>query len=108
MFSDEKMRKLIADDEEPIKTFIDSVKDLYETHKVSTILVMGAIGEYFHQATEVIGMKNNSPAQLTDKAKSIALDSKVSINDKKIVSFNNEERRYVPNYHLFGEGKAKD
>lgn len=69
MIRDELMQKVVHTDEEPIIPFIDRVRDLYEKAGVSTILVAGSSGSYFHQADTVIQMKEYVPYDITDRAK---------------------------------------
>jgi predicted ABC-class ATPase len=72
MVRDEKMRRLVADEDEPITPFLYRVAGLYRHQGVSTILVMGGVGDYLAYATEVIGMKNFLPFCLTAKAREVA------------------------------------
>ncbi len=72
MIRDEKMSALIAKEDEPITPFIDCVEDIYARGGVSTILVIGGVGDYFQHAHCVIGMKNYLPSDLTAKARAIA------------------------------------
>ncbi|MGK7930938.1 MAG: ABC-ATPase domain-containing protein [Microcystaceae cyanobacterium] len=72
MIRDQRMQQLIAKEKEPITPFIDKIRQLYEEHGVSTILVMGGSGDYFEVADQVIGMDNFQPVDLTNKAKEIA------------------------------------
>ncbi len=74
MIRDEKMRRLIADEDEPITPFLFRVRQLFESCGVSTFLVMGGSGDYFSSADTVIGMKNFSPHDLSQTAKQIAFD----------------------------------
>lgn len=74
MIRDEKMRMLISERDEPITPFIDRVKGLYEHYSVSTILVMGGVGDYFPLADTVIALKNFKVEDVTQKAHQIAKD----------------------------------
>jgi predicted ABC-class ATPase len=74
MIRDRRMQQLIAKDKEPITPFIDKVKQLYTDYSVSTILVMGGSGDYFDVANTVIAMENFQPQDVTEAAKSIALE----------------------------------
>ena len=57
MVRDELMQRVVADSEEPITPFISRVRDLYEKLGISSILVAGSSGSYFHVADTVIQMK---------------------------------------------------
>ena len=53
MIRDARMQALVAADSEPITPFIDRVRELYQEHGVSTVLVMGGSGDYFQVADHV-------------------------------------------------------
>lgn len=72
MIRDRRMQRLIAKEQEPITPFIDKVRQLYENHGVSTILVMGGSGDYFDVADTVIAMDNFQPQEVTAPAQAIA------------------------------------
>ena len=56
MVRDELMQKVIHRDQEPITPFIERMRDLYELHGISTVLVAGSSGAYFETADTVIQM----------------------------------------------------
>ncbi|GBG24523.1 Hypothetical Protein FCC1311_007422 [Hondaea fermentalgiana] len=72
MIRDERMMELVSNDKEPIKPFISKVRALYDTHGVSTILVIGGAGDYFEVADTVVMMDSYKPFDVTTKAKAIA------------------------------------
>lgn len=69
MIRDELMQRVVSRDVEPIIPFIDRVRELYETWGISTILVAGSSGSYFHKADCVIQMNRYQPTEITDLAK---------------------------------------
>ena len=69
MIRDELMQRVIHRDMEPITPFLDRVGELYRHHGVSTILVAGSSGAYFHAADCVIQMDRYVPRDITDLAK---------------------------------------
>lgn len=69
MIRDELMQRVVSRDVEPIIPFIDRVNELYESWGISTILVAGSSGSYFHKADCVIQMNCYQPAEITDLAK---------------------------------------
>ena len=71
MIRDELMQKVICREEEPITPFIQRVKSLADSG-VSTILVVGSSGSYFHIADTIIQMKDYIPCDITAKAKEAA------------------------------------
>jgi predicted ABC-class ATPase len=72
MIRDRRMQALIAKDREPITPFIDKVQQLYQDHRVSTVLVMGGSGDYFDVADTVIAMDEFCPHNVTEQARTIA------------------------------------
>lgn len=72
MIRDARMQELVGKAKEPITPFIDKVRQLYEEHKVSTILVVGGSGDYFDVADRVIMMDEYRPLDVTAKAKEIS------------------------------------
>lgn len=72
MFRDKRMQELVATEDEPITTFVDRVRLLYEKFGISTILVMGGSGDYFDVADCVIQMKNFNPSDVTKEAREVA------------------------------------
>ena len=77
MIRDQKMQQLVRKDDEPITTFIDRVRQLYSNIGVSTILVLGGIGDYFEVADHVIQMNKYEPIDVTRQALKIAGSSQV-------------------------------
>lgn len=77
MIRDQKMQQLVRKEDEPITTFIDRVRQLYSDIGVSTILVLGGIGDYFEVADHVIQMNKYQPIDVTQQALKIAGSSSV-------------------------------
>ena len=69
MIRDELMQRVVSREVEPIIPFIDRVRELYEVWGISTILVAGSSGSYFHKADCVIQMNRYQPAEITELAK---------------------------------------
>lgn len=69
MIRDELMQRVIHRDSEPITPFIDRVRELYDKFGISTILVAGSCGSYFHKADCIIQMKQYQPLDITEAAK---------------------------------------
>ena len=69
MVRDELMQRVIHRDMEPITPFLDRVRELYENHGVSTILVAGSSGAYFHVADTILQMDRYVPKDITALAK---------------------------------------
>ncbi len=78
MIRDERMQKLVAKKNEPITAFVDRVRQLYEEHGISTVLVMGGSGDYFSVADCVIQLIEFVPQDVTQRAHAIAKESPTS------------------------------
>ena len=72
MIRDKLMQQVVAPEEEPIIPFIERVRSLYEDFGISSIIVAGSSGSYFHVADHIIQMKEYVPLDITKKAKEAA------------------------------------
>lgn len=72
MVRDARMQALVAKAHEPITPFVDRVRELWESHSVSTVLVMGGCGDYLDVADTVIEMRNFTPRDVTAEAHRVA------------------------------------
>lgn len=75
MNRDQKIKKLIKKEDEPITTYIDKVGQLFSEKSVSTILALGGVGDYFDVSDLVIKMKNYQPIDETNRAHEISNSS---------------------------------
>ena len=64
---DALMRELIAPDREPITPFVERVQPLVKVSGVSTIIVIGGVGDYLRVADTVVGMNAYRPEDLRDR-----------------------------------------
>ncbi len=74
MIRDELMQRVVHRKSEPITPFIDRVQELSKNRGISTILVAGSSGSYFHKADQIIQMDHYLPRDITDSAKKEAAD----------------------------------
>ena len=65
MVRDSFMQRVICREKEPITPFLERARDLYEKAGISTILVAGSSGAFFHIADTVIQMDNYHPVDIT-------------------------------------------
>lgn len=72
MIRDKLMQQVVSPEEEPITPFIERVRSLYEDFGISSIIIAGSSGSYFHVADTVIQMKEYVPHDITAKAKQAA------------------------------------
>ena len=68
MIRDELMQRVVSRDAEPITPFIDRIEELYKHYGISTILVAGSSGSYFHKADVILQMEQYIPRNITDFA----------------------------------------
>ena len=114
MVRDELMARVVAKDKEPITPFISRIRDLYEKAGVSTILVAGSSGAFFHVADTVIQMDRYVPLEITAAAKAAAsADSTAAAVSTATVyraaDFSLPEAVRIPNKNsaLLREGRVK-
>jgi len=69
MIRDERMRELVQ--KEPISPFIDLVRPLRRTLGVSTVVVVGGVGDYLDVADRVILMEDYEPSDATPRAREV-------------------------------------
>lgn len=72
MVRDRLMAQVITPGEEPITPFISRVRGMYEDLGVSSVIVAGSSGVFFHMADTIIQMKEYVPIDITQKAKEAA------------------------------------
>ena len=65
MVRDSFMQRVICREKEPITPFLERARDLYEKAGISTVLVAGSSGAFFHIADTVIQMDNYRPVDIT-------------------------------------------
>ena len=84
MIRDELMQRVVLRDQEPITPFIERIRELYERYGISSIIVAGSCGSYFHPADHIIQMDQYIPKDITTAAKDAAKDfPMVSLPEKK-------------------------
>lgn len=97
MIRDELMERVIAAKEEPIVPFIKRVDALYQEKGISTILVAGSCGAFFHVADHVIQMDKYLPKEITEQAKTIAKNYPLELdNDGRQMDFPKDRKVYLP------------
>lgn len=69
MIRDELMQRVIHRDMEPITPFIERIWELYDDYGISTVIVAGSSGAYFHVADTIIQMDRYVPKDITAYAK---------------------------------------
>jgi predicted ABC-class ATPase len=84
MIRDERMRELVR--KEPISPFIDLVRPLHRTLGVSTVVVVGGVGDYLDVADRVILMEDYEPSDATPQAREVTskFPPRAPVGDKDI------------------------
>ena len=95
MIRDERMRKLVAGEKEPITPFIDKVRQLYEQLGVSTVIVVGGSGDYFDVADRVLMMDEFHAVDVTSRAKEIAMETGCRQKETQSTAFGGITRRII-------------
>lgn len=71
MVRDAFMQQVIRREKEPITPFLERAEDLYKKAGISTILVAGSSGAFFHIADTIIQMDNYIPKDITASVKKL-------------------------------------
>ena len=97
MIRDELMEQVIAAKKEPIVPFIKRVGQLYQKKGISTILVVGSCGAFFHVADKVIQMDHYVPKEITNEAKEAAKAFPLAMETETgQIEFPDERYIYLP------------
>ena len=83
MVRDAFMQRVVSMDHEPITPFLARARDLYEKAGISTILVAGSSGAFFHIADTVIQMDQYVPLDITKKAKELCKEFPISEEESR-------------------------
>lgn len=92
MIRDELMQMVVSKDKETITPYIDRVRALYDFIGISTILVVGSSGEYFHQADTIIQLDEYNVYDITNNVRNIIQKCGCQCKEFK------KEKIIMPNY----------
>lgn len=107
MIRDRLMQEVVKSEEEPITPFIERVNGLYESKGISTILVAGSSGSYFHVADTIVQMKEYVPLDITEQAKKAAEQFAVFRTAQAEFPAYGEKRCPKPDRRLLSEERLK-
>ncbi len=93
MVRDELMQRVVHKEKEPIIPFIERARLLHEKFDVSTIMVAGSSGAYFHIADTILQMDEYEPIDITAMAKAEAEAFPYQIRTADDVSVQLESRK---------------
>lgn len=106
MVRDAFMQKVIRQEKEPITPFLSRARDLYEKAGISTVLVAGSSGAFFHIADTVIQMDSYRPLDITRETK--ALCSSYPISDVTPPAFRMPDSHRIMTKSSIGAPKRRD
>lgn len=92
MIRDELMERVVAAGAEPIVPFIKRVRGLYQHRGISTVLVAGSCGAFFHVADTILQMENYLPHEITEQAKKTAEDYPLNFDPEEEKEYPDTER----------------
>ena len=93
MVCDAFMQEVIAREKEPITPFLERAEDLYKKAGISTILVAGSSGAFFHIADTIIQMDSYHPVDISEKVQQLC--GKYPLNPVKAPEFNFPESHRI-------------
>ena len=79
MVRDSFMQRVICREKEPITPFLERARELYEKAGISTILVAGSSGAFFHIADTVVQMDNYHPVDITAATRELCKEYPLSV-----------------------------
>ena len=115
MVRDSFMQKVIAREKEPITPFLERAGDLCHKAGISTILVAGSSGAFFHIADTVIQMDNYMPVDITEKVRELCRD--YPLNENMAAGFKAPQSHRIMSKNMplngskkayYGHSKAQD
>ncbi len=98
MIRDELMQRVVNRNCEPITPFIDRVQEISQQYHISTILVAGSSGSYFHKADCIIQMDHYLPKDITEFAKKEADAFPIPNEPAPLASAPSLDRMVKPDY----------
>lgn len=93
MIRDELMQSVVSRESEPITPYIDRLRELYEVYGISSIIVAGSSGSYFHKADHIIQMRQYVPEEITKFAKMKAAEYPLKLGKAPVCEHPSFERK---------------
>ncbi len=106
MIRDRMMKELI--EKEPITPFTDRVNELYKTHGVSTILVVGGSGEYLSVANKIYMMEDYLIHDVSEKSKNICSSYNVSTVLPSSANWQQCRALYSDGFSSYPDGRGSE
>ena len=110
MVRDTFMQEIISREKEPITPFLERAQKLYTIAGISTLLVAGSSGAFFHIADTVIQMDSYHPVDISTKVR--ALCGKYPLTEQKAPAFSMPQSHRIlskklPGIRSHGRGAGK-
>ena len=106
MIRDRMMKELI--EKEPITPFTDRVNELYATHGVSTILVIGGSGEYLSVADKIYMMEDYLIHDVTEKSKNLCGFYGITAELPPTANWEQQRMLYSDHFSSYPEGSGTE
>lgn len=101
MVRDSLMQKVIGRSKEPITPFLERARDLYEKAGISTILVAGSSGAFFHIADTILQMDSYKALDITASVKELCKENPLPQNAASKFEVPNSHRiMTTPDFYL--------
>jgi predicted ABC-class ATPase len=109
MIRDAKMMQLVAPDKEPITPFVHVIRSLYDDKGISSVLVIGGVGDYFDVADNVVMLDCYKCLDVTERAKTIVVNARSAEGSSPIVSvaFGTIRSRHLVGPAFAANGKVR-
>lgn len=107
MIRDELMQRVVRAEVEPITPFTLRIRELYEKYGISTVLVAGSSGSYFHVADTVVQMNRYEPMEITALAKKEAEAFPLPVQSVKESARPDLARVFGPDRKFAAENRIK-
>ncbi len=107
MIRDELMQRVVHRNVEPITPFIERVRELYDDYGISTVLVAGSSGSYFHKADHILQMNRYEPMEITEMAKEEAEAFPMPVEDTPHAAKPDFDRVFRPDRKFGADGRVK-
>jgi predicted ABC-class ATPase len=98
------MQQVVHGDKEPITPFFARVRELYEKAGISTILVAGSSGAFFHVADTIIQLDAYRPVDVKEKVDALLANYPVPAFDTTPFELSMGERRFWGKSQQKGRG----
>lgn len=94
MVRDAFMQDVVHGDKEPITPFIERIREIFEKYGISTVLVAGSSGDFFHIADHVLQMDAYRPVDVKEKITALLAKYPRSVNDAPAFCLSEEPRPF--------------